>query len=495
MFVNDLFANGKDDGCKGSHGCSGTVWDLIPELRETMFQHQQEAFEFMWRNLAGGIHINELKSCVGSDGTGGCVISHAPGTGKTRLAICFIQSYMKVFPECRPVIVAHCGLMQTWKNEFKKWGVNLSIHDLNASKYSGQEDGMVLKLASKEHNQDMTLMRLVKLYSWGKGNSVILVSYSLFATIYCSDKDLRCSMLKKILLEKPGLIIFDEGHTPRNERSLIWKALEKIKTSKRVILSGTPFQNNFLELYTTLCLVRPKFADKISARTSKLCQTKREEFFATKEEMFPERKEAKYKWVYLTKSVTGYSKELEEVKTIIKPFVHVHSGRILDTLPGSRKCIIELNPFPQQKSFLELIKDIKSSSALDNDYRNSLLSIHPSLAMVFLSEKEKSLIDTPMLEKLRINPYEGVKTKFVIELIRLCEALKEKVLVFCQYIEPLEMIKDQLVKLFEWTEGKEVLKINVKIPTKNRQSVIDVFNELTSEARIVWHQQKHVLKK
>ncbi|ONK73044.1 uncharacterized protein A4U43_C04F26560 [Asparagus officinalis] len=486
LFFNDLFSEGKDGSCQGSHGYStGTVWDLTPGLQGSMFLHQREAFEFMWRNLGGSISLDDLKSGVGSDDTGGCVISHAPGTGKTRLAIMFIQSYMKLFPECRPVIIAHRGLLETWKNEFKKWKVSLAIHDLNAEKYSGQEDVMALELVRKANKQDTTLMRLVKMYSWYKGESVILVSYTLFSTTY-SDNDMRGSMLKKILLEKPGLIIFDEGHTPRNERSRIWEALEQIKTSKRIILSGTPFQNNFTELYNTLCLVRPKFAEKISFGTSKL---KRPELFATTEEkVLEKRNKAKTNWDHLVQRVID-SKELKSgiknVKSVIRHFVHVHSGKILDTLPGLRKCTIVLNPLPYQKSILDIIQQSKDGSFVNKDYRKTLISIHPSLAMHCLYENEKPLMDTPLLAKVRLNPSEGVKTKFVIELIRLCEALKEKVLVFCQFIEPLDIIRDQLFKLFDWTEGKEVLKMHGKLTSKTRQSLIDTFNDLSSEARVL----------
>ena len=38
------------------------------------------------------------------------------------------------------------------------------------------------------------------------------------------------------------------------------------------------------------------------------------------------------------------------------------------------------------------------------------------------------------------------------------------------------MIKDQL-KLFDWTEENDVLKMDEKIHTKNRQSVINIFND------------------
>jgi DNA repair and recombination RAD54-like protein len=59
-------------------------------------------------------------------------------------------------------------------------------------------------------------------------------------------------VLGDILRDKPGLLVLDEGHTPRNQRSCIWKILSQIQAQKRIILSGTPFQNNFLELYNIL---------------------------------------------------------------------------------------------------------------------------------------------------------------------------------------------------------------------------------------------------
>lgn len=77
----------------------------------------------MWKNLAGGIQLDEIHSVAArSDELGGCVISHAPGTGKTLQAIFFIQSYIKAFPDCNPVVIDPACLMHTWDKEFQKWG-------------------------------------------------------------------------------------------------------------------------------------------------------------------------------------------------------------------------------------------------------------------------------------------------------------------------------------------------------------------------------------
>ncbi|RWW21137.1 hypothetical protein GW17_00014723 [Ensete ventricosum] len=462
-----------------SHLC-GTVWDLIPGVYTTMYEHQQEAFEFMWRNLAGGIHLDELKSWgSGSDVLGGCVISHAPGTGKTRLSIVFIQTYMKVFPECRPVIIAPSGMLLTWEEEARKWDVSIPIHNLNSREYNGKEDKEAASLAEKEPPSS-NLMRLVKLCSWGRGNSILGISYNLFKQLTSKAS----TGLSKILLEKPGLLVLDEGHIPRNERSLIWKVLGKVKTEKRIILSGTPFQNNFGELYNILCLVRPKFSEKISNRTLKSCGRRRE-VLLDKEQAIPAGENGgKGIWASLTSDVTGDN--VEEVRSILKPFVHVHNGSILQNLPGLRECLIVLDPLPQQKSIIEKMKCIGSHGNFESEYKVCLASIHPSLVThLNMSEEEESMIDTNLLEKLKSSPVEGAKTRFVIEVVRLCEPLDEKVLVFSQYIQPLVMIKEQLLHEFGWNEGKEVLQMDGKMLTKNRQPSIDIFNDTKSQAKVL----------
>ncbi|KAF9607528.1 hypothetical protein IFM89_036890 [Coptis chinensis] len=145
-----------------------TVWDIVPQIRETMYPHQQEGFEFLWKNIAGGIEIDKLKNFAPSDGTGGCVISHAHGTGKTRLTIVFLQSYMKMFEECRPMIIAPCSMLLTWEEEFKKWNAKIPFHNLNSRHFSGKEDEMA-RLLIHVKTQQIKWNRMVKLLLWSRG--------------------------------------------------------------------------------------------------------------------------------------------------------------------------------------------------------------------------------------------------------------------------------------------------------------------------------------
>ena len=98
-------------------------------------------------------------------------------------------------------------------------------------------------------------IRLGKAYSWDDNVSVLGISYQLFEQLTKKNKTKDAGglggegeCLKNILLGKPGLAILDEGHHPFNNSSNIWKSFLQLKTEKRVVLSGTPFQNNLDEL-------------------------------------------------------------------------------------------------------------------------------------------------------------------------------------------------------------------------------------------------------
>ncbi|ERN06055.1 hypothetical protein AMTR_s00142p00074850 [Amborella trichopoda] len=248
-----------------STSSKGTVWGMIPGVKNRMHAHQIEGFEFLWYNLTGGITLEELKP-EGSEGIGGCVISHAPGTGKTLLTIAFLQSFMQVYPHCKPMLVAPLSMMCSWREELKKWKVDISLYILNIESFFGEEDAAMSEMVA-EYSIDKSLMRLVKIYSWTKGKSILGISYDLFSKLtmekHKTKDERRYKEIQELLFEESILLVLDEDHTARNQSSNIWKALTQVKTLRRIMLSRTLFQNNFEELFNTLYLVRPFFADAI----------------------------------------------------------------------------------------------------------------------------------------------------------------------------------------------------------------------------------------
>ncbi|KFK39738.1 hypothetical protein AALP_AA3G281500 [Arabis alpina] len=441
----------------------GTVWQYIPGVKDTLYQHQQEGFEFIWKNLAGATKLDGLESLEEKE-SGGCIISHSPGTGKTRLTIVFLQSYLERFPDSHPVVIAPASLLFTWEEEFRKWNANIPFYNMGSLEFSGLEDPSAVSLL-KGNKGDKRSIRMVKLYSWRKKKSILGVSYHLFEKLAKNKDAGEMQEFRRMLLELPGLLVLDEGHTPRNQNSCIWKVISEVRTEKRIILSGTPFQNNFKELSNVLCLARPAYTDSISSRLQDLSKRSGERN-------------------------NGMSNEeigIVELRAMIAPFVHVYKGLILrESLPGLRDCVVVLNPpFVQKK----LLDRIDSQNTFELEHKLSAVSVHPSLYLDCNPTKTEEILIGPVflktLESLRHNSKEGVKMRFLIDFIRFSETVKEKVLVFSQYIDTLKLIMEHLSAVFGWEEGKEILFMHGQLDQRVRQHLINNFNKSDSESKVL----------
>ena len=116
----------------------------------------------------------------------------------------------------------------------------------------------------------------------------------------------------------------------------------------------------------------------------------------------------------------------------------------------------------------------------------SLIAAHPSLLLEQSHENEELIDNRAELERLRLNPEAEING----ELLRLSEALNEKVLVFSQYIKPLTLIRGQLRESFNWIEGREVLYMDGKQDVRLCQSSINVFNDPSSEVKVLLASKK-----
>ena len=68
-----------------------------------------------------------------------------------------------------------------------------------------------------------------------------------------------------------GLVLCDEGHRLKNSENQTYQALMNIKAKRRVLLSGTPIQNDLLEYFSLVSFVN----DGLLGRFNKFAPWKR----------------------------------------------------------------------------------------------------------------------------------------------------------------------------------------------------------------------------
>jgi DNA repair and recombination protein RAD54B len=76
-------------------------------------------------------------------------------------------------------------------------------------------------------------------------NKVLIMSYE-GALIY-----------SEILSKNIDLLICDEGHRLKNTKIKIFRTLNSFRTKKRILVTGTPLQNNLEELFACVTFVNP----------------------------------------------------------------------------------------------------------------------------------------------------------------------------------------------------------------------------------------------
>ena len=75
------------------------------------------------------------------------------------------------------------------------------------------------------------------LWEWLKAPSVLVVSYQAFNFLTLEDASM--SGIKRTLLERPSIVVLDEGHYARNNLSQVKEQLMALKTPLRIMLSGS----------------------------------------------------------------------------------------------------------------------------------------------------------------------------------------------------------------------------------------------------------------
>lgn len=213
----------------------GIVCD--PFVATKLRPHQREGSKWMYRALHG------LDDDRGDSGRRGVVLADEMGLGKSLQVLAVLWTMLKQGPSGNPtcrraVLVCPASLVGNWGDEFKKW-----------------LGGVRAQASLAEGNTESIAAAVDRWCSEPAGNSKS--SFDKWPVLVMSYETAR-RFAGKVAAMKPELMVCDEAHRLRNASgSQTLSALRDIDAPMRILLTGTPIQNNLNEYAAVLDFAQP----------------------------------------------------------------------------------------------------------------------------------------------------------------------------------------------------------------------------------------------
>uniref|UniRef100_A0A667X858 RAD54 homolog B n=1 Tax=Myripristis murdjan TaxID=586833 RepID=A0A667X858_9TELE len=194
------------------------VVDVVvdPYLTTHLRPHQRDGLLFLYECVMG----------MRATGRYGCILADEMGLGKTLQSVALAWTLLRQGPyggkpvAKRVLVVTPGSLVQNWGAEFNKW-----LGRERISVFTVDQDHRIEQfVASPLHN-------------------VLVISYEM--------------LLRSLEQVEFGLIICDEGHRLKNSSIKTSSALSGLSCTRRIILTGTPVQNDLQEFYAIIEFVNP----------------------------------------------------------------------------------------------------------------------------------------------------------------------------------------------------------------------------------------------
>ncbi|XP_012277912.1 SWI/SNF-related matrix-associated actin-dependent regulator of chromatin subfamily A containing DEAD/H box 1 homolog isoform X2 [Orussus abietinus] len=407
------------------------------------------------------------------------ILADEMGLGKTVQVIAFL-TYLKESGllderDGPHLLVVPSSTMENWSNELERWSSILKV-----VKYYGSQD------ERKE-------MRM----GWRNGDlddvDIILTTYNLISS---TPEERRLFRVMPI-----QYVVFDEAHMLKNMSTIRYENLVRINAKHRILLTGTPLQNNLLELISLLIFVMPSmFAGK---------QADLKSLFSKNPKVLAEKGE---------KDRPMFEREqVKNAKLIMKPFVLRRlKTEVLRDLPIKNEQVIRCPMTIHQKDmYTNLVAEFSAEAGLNADVNGvgmmmqlRKLANHPLLVRNYYDEEKLQI----MAKRLAKEPgYKQKNPQYVFEdlswmsdyqinqlsrtykslaghglpldlipkagklnkLDELLPALKEgghRVLIFSQFTMVLDVLEEYLT-----IRSHTFLRLDGQTPVTERQSMIDEF--------------------
>ncbi|RDW90126.1 DEAD/DEAH box helicase [Aspergillus mulundensis] len=409
-----------------------------PILGKHLRPHQREGVKFLYECVMG------MRSFNGE----GAILADDMGLGKTLQTITLLWTLLKQNPiyEAGPVIkkaliVCPVTLINNWRREVRKWLGNERI-------------GVFVFDDKRKRLTDFTK---------GKAYSIMIVGYEKLRTV------------QEGLARGNGvdIVIADEGHRLKTLQNKSGQAIQSLNTTKRVILSGTPIQNDLKEFFAAVDLVNPgvlgTFKSFIKEFEGPIVRSRQPE--ATEKDI--EKGEARN----------------EELRELTSQFMLRRTADILAKyLPPKTEYVLFCKPTNTQAKIYQnvLASPVfqgvigSSESALQLITILKKLCNSPSLLSQKDADGKPSETITALLSSLPPNllrhfsPSCSAKIRVLDQLLHhLRTSTSEKIVLVSNYTSTLNLLANLLSSL-----SLPFLRLDGSTPAQKRQSLVEDFNRL-----------------
>ena len=354
------------------------------------------------------------------------ILADEMGLGKTIQVIAFVAMLQERY-NCWPfLIVVPNSTCANWRREIKHWAPSLRVVTYFGSTKAKE---LALKYELFPDRDKPTDLRC----------HVVVTSYDAAQEEACQK------VFKKIHW---AALIVDEGQRLKNDKNLLYNALSAIRFPFKVLLTGTPLQNNQRELFNLLQFLDPT----VNAQ------------------------QLEEKYVELTKE------NVSELHSMLRPFfLRRTKAQVLSFLPPMAQIIVPVSMSALQK---QLYKSIlaKNSELLQSIFggdrtttvkglRNILMQLrkclcHPFVYSIAIEEKSAEAL---------VSHRRLVEASSKLQLLEIMlPKLKERghrVLIFSQFLDMMTIIEDFLDGL-----ALEYLRLDGSMHSMAKQKCIDAFN-------------------
>lgn len=338
-------------------------------------------------------------------GAGACLADDM-GLGKTVQAIAVLLNYAKNKP-C--MVVAPTSIVNNWQTELDKFASNVNAVIFSEIQADAREQ-LINKL---------------------KAGDILLCSYGLLQS--------NIELLEQLDL---GMLILDESQAIKNPLTKRAIAAKKLKADFRLVLSGTPIENNLSELWSQFDFINPGLLGSLKSFQGKFANA-----------------------IEINKDKIAQS----SLKQLIQPYMLRRiKSQVLTDLPPKIEQTVKIEFDADEAAFYEVIRKqaiAKLESEEETNIGKRKLQILAEMSKLRRACCHPSLVNAP-------GEYEGAKNKEFLELVNHLKSNQHKALVFSQYTSYLKLLRPYL----DMTDVN-YLYLDGSTPAKKRKELVKEFQE------------------